>query len=148
MQIFGLRAVLGRIYSRLFGKQLVGVEVIFKIEDCANPNLVGSKLEGKIHSLPLQSFTVGPAGTTKHGPGSLILELSPDSRRLLDGMRWLLATPRWQGHAASRLFIAPIVVTLAKIEAQDPSPSARYEDILATAILRLHHARWSDLWPF
>jgi hypothetical protein len=114
------------MYSRIFGQTLEGRRVAIKIEDCAYPNLVGMILHGRIYSLPPSSFTTGPAGTTKHGPGPLILELTPDSKKIANDIHWLLATPRWEGHAAYRLFIANIVVNLAKIDAPDCLPSARY----------------------
>lgn len=137
MWIFGIRTRLGKLYSHLSGQKLEGKMVAIKLEDCADRNLEGVILHGRIHNLPPQSVSTGPTGSTKHGLGSLVLELTHDSRRSATDVQWLLAIPRWDGHGAYRLFIAPIVVNLYKMDAPDLWPTVTYEQTMAIGILKL-----------
>ena len=140
MWLFHISAWVGKIYSGLTGQQLEGKAVLIKLTDPADRSLEGTVVQGNIYSLPVEAFTRGPEGTegkTRHGPGTLIIELTEESTISSMGTRWCLAIPRWEGHSAYRLFIAPIVGTLAKIDAPSPSPVSSYEHIVAIAIIKL-----------
>lgn len=140
MWLFNVSAWLGKIYATLTRQQLEGKPVVIKLSDTTDRNLEGTLLHGNIHSLPLEAFTSGPEGSegrTKHGPGSLIIQLTMEPEINSLGAQWFLATPRWAGHTAYRLFIAPIVVSLARIDVPAPTPTASYEQIVAIGIIKL-----------
>jgi hypothetical protein len=137
MWLFQIPKWIGKVYALLTRQQLEGRRGLIKVESSADASFVGTQLSGRIHSCPIHASTSGPNGTTKHGPGTLVIEVDVKSRSKNFDAQWLLAAPGLVGHDADMLFVAPIVVSLARINAPSPSPVASYDQILATAVVKL-----------
>jgi hypothetical protein len=137
MWLYYIPKWIGKVYAFLTQQSLEGRVVSITIQDCSDANLRGTRLKGRINRLPIHASTTGPNGTTEHGPGTLIIELLAESSPNILKAQWLLVTPQLVGHDSDRLFIMPIAVVLAKIDAPSPSPTASYDHVVAIATLKL-----------
>ncbi|MDX2250920.1 MAG: hypothetical protein NW202_01420 [Nitrospira sp.] len=140
MWLFNISAWLGKIYADVTGKQLEGKPVLIKLFQTADNNLEEMITHGNIYSLPVKAFTSGPKGIegrTEHGPGSLIIELTEESTISSLGTRWVLATPRYVGDSAYRLFIVTTVFNVHAIDTPGPSPASSYDRFVAIATIKL-----------